>query len=235
MNKDGRRGRRESQRRLERKGTQEADESELMTIWTSPLARPNTQWTRRGSQRNYIVDTVNVDDTTAYTTRNESDYKKKESTVYGENQECESLECGYAPKYLVKQVDQEQEVLRKFLRKVESLFHDVVHELVKLIVCTGTPIGLVTWIVLLRFSHLFFVTVQKRRNKVRNRRAKAGTRRNYRALLLIDLLYSNFETAQGMEEALKQLVASRSEPANTARHTDTSRGDQGHSSVRISK
>ena len=89
--------------------------------------------------------------------------------------------------------------------------HGLGTELVKLIVCTGTPVGLVTWIVLLRFSHLFFVTVQKRRkvtdmSKVRNKRAKAGTRRSYRALLLIVLIYSNLETAQGMEEALKQLA-----------------------------
>ena len=41
-------------------------------------------------------------------------------------------------------------------------------------------------------------------NKVRNRREKAGVRRNYKALLLIVLIYSNLETAQGMEEALKQ-------------------------------
>ena len=211
--KDVRRGRRESQKRRERKGTYETDESELMTTWTSFSARPNTQQDF-SAKRNFNVDTANVDDTAAYTTRNESDYKK-ERIANNENQECESLESGYAPRYLVKEVSQEPAVLREFFRKVESLFHDVVHglglELVKLIVCTGTPLGLVTWIVLFRFSHLFFVTVQKRRkligmSKVRSKRAKAGTRRNYRALLFMVLIYSNLQAAQGMEEALKQLA-----------------------------
>ena len=65
------------------------------------------------------MDTVNSDGTTAYTIRNESEYKEKERTVYVENQESESLESGYARRNLVKQVDQEQEVLREFFRKVE--------------------------------------------------------------------------------------------------------------------
>ena len=211
--KDVRRGRRESQKRRERKGTYESDESELMMTWTSFPARPNTQQDF-SAKRNFNVDTVNVDDTTAYMIRNESDYKKERS-ANGENQECESLESGYAPRYLVKEVSQEPAVLREFFRKVESLFHDVVHgiglELVKLIVCTGTPLGLVTWIVLIRFSHLFFVTVQKRRkllgmSKVRSKRAKAGTRRSYRALFIVVLIYSNLQAAQGKEEALKQLA-----------------------------
>ena len=150
--KDVRRGRRESQKRRERKRTYESDESELMTTWTSFPARPNTQQDF-SAKRNFNVDTVNVDDTTAYMIRNESDYTKESAN--GENQECESLESGYAPRYLVKEVSQEPAVLREFFRKVESLFHDVVHglglELVKLIVCTGTPLGLVAWIVLIRF------------------------------------------------------------------------------------
>ena len=82
---------------------------------------------------------------------------------------------------------------------------------IQLIVCTGTPIGLATWIVLVRFSLLFFVTVQQRRretgrNEIKERRARAGRRRSYRALLLMVLIYSNLETAQGMEEALRQLA-----------------------------
>ena len=99
-----------------------------MTTWTSLPARPNTQQQQDfNAKRNYNVDTVNVDDTTAYTNRNESDYTKERSENT-KNQECESLESGYAPRYLVKEVSQEQEVLREFFRKVESLFHDVVHE-----------------------------------------------------------------------------------------------------------
>ena len=118
--------------------------SELMVTWTSFPAKPNTP-------RNYNVDTVNFEDTIAY--RNDSEYAK-ERIVNGENQESESLESGYAPRYLAKRADQEPEVLGEFFRKVESLFHDVVHELVKLIVCTGTPIGLVSWIVPLRFFRI---------------------------------------------------------------------------------
>ena len=74
--KEVRRGRRESQKRRERKGTYESDESELMTTWTSFPARPNTQQDF-SAQRNFNVDTVNVDDTTAYMIRNESDYMKE--------------------------------------------------------------------------------------------------------------------------------------------------------------
>ena len=95
-----------------------------MTTWTSFSARPNTQQDF-SAQRNFNVDTANVDDTTAYTIRNESDYKKERSANI-ENQESESLESGYAPRYLVKEVSQ---LLREFFRKVESLFHDVVHGL----------------------------------------------------------------------------------------------------------
>ena len=116
-----------------------------------------------------------------------------------------------------------QELFRK-LARVETKFHDVVHKVaqevvsdrvrlqgIQLIVCTGTPIELVTWIVLLHFSHLFFATVQRRRkksgrSKFKERRAKAGSRRRYRAPLLVVLTYSNLETAQGMEEALRQLA-----------------------------
>lgn len=115
--KDGQRGRRVSQQRRDRKEHYETDESELMATWMVFPRSPNTQ-------RNFNVNTVNVADN-------------------GENQESESLESGYAPRYLVKEVYQELAVLREFFRKVESLFDDVVHgagiEIVKLIVCTGTP------------------------------------------------------------------------------------------------
>ena len=98
--------------------------------------------------------------------------------------------------------------------------HEVVQEVIsdrfrlqgtQLIVCTGTPIELVTSIVLLHFSHLLFVAVQRRRkksgrSKIKERRAKAGSRRRCRALLLVVLTYSNLEAAQGMDEALRQLA-----------------------------
>ena len=63
-----------------------------MATWMSFSARPNTQ-RNFNAQRNYNVDTVDLVDTTAY--QNENDYKK-ERTVNSENQECESLESGYA-------------------------------------------------------------------------------------------------------------------------------------------
>ena len=94
--KDVRRGRRESQKRRERKGTHESDESELMTTWTSLPARPNTQQQDFSAKRNFNVDTVNVDDTTAYMIRNESDYTKERS-ANTKNQECESLESPATP------------------------------------------------------------------------------------------------------------------------------------------
>ena len=234
--KEVRRGRREVRERLVRKEYFETDESELMATWMSFPGSPNTQ-------RNYNVDTVNIVDTTAYTTRNESDYKK-ERTVNGENQECESLESGYAPRYLVKEVDQEQAVLREFFRKVESLFHDVVHglvlELVKLIGCTGTPLGLVTWIVLLRFSHLFFVTVQKFAEEESDRHEQGQEQKSesrYKKELHSAIAHSAHlqQLTSSARNGGSTEAASRSQSANIARHTDTSRGDQEHSSVRKSK
>ena len=74
-----------------------------MTTWMSLPARPNTQQQDFSAKRNFNVDTANVDDTTAYMIRNESDYTKERS-ANTKNQECESLESGYAPRYLVKEV-----------------------------------------------------------------------------------------------------------------------------------
>jgi len=176
--KDGQRGRRTSQQRREIKEQDETDRSELMTTWMVFPRSPNTQM-------NFNVNNVSVADTTAYTIKNESDYKI-EGIVKSENQESESLESGYAPRCLVKEVYQELAVLRENFRKVKSLFHDVVHEagieIVKLIVCTGTPLGLVTWIVLLRFSHLFFVTVQKEPDRHEQGQDQKTKRRNKKKL-----------------------------------------------------
>ena len=102
-----------------------------------------------------------------------------------ENQESESLESGYAPRYrlkqeLVQQVAERGEVLRQLVQEhvqifgeelaiVGKKFHDVVHEIVQEVfsnrvvfqgirraVFLGTPIGLITWIILAYYSSLFF-------------------------------------------------------------------------------
>ena len=151
-----------------------------------------------------------------------------------ENQESESLESGYAPRYLVKELEQQGEVLRSFVQEhvqifgeelaiVGKKFHDVVHGIVqevisnrvvfqgiRIAVFLGTPIGLIIWIILACYSSLFFGAVSrstKRRRKTRGeRRAQAVNRKQYKSLLLAAPVYSNLETAKGMEDALKKLA-----------------------------
>ena len=98
-----------------------------------------------------------------------------------ENQESESLESGYAPRYrlkqeLVQQVAERGEVLRQLVQEhvqifgeelaiVGKKFHDVVHGIVqevisnkvvfqgiRIAVFLGTPIGLIIWIILACYS-----------------------------------------------------------------------------------
>ena len=90
-----------------------------------------------------------------------SEYYKEETrngTQNTKNQESESLESGYAPRYLVEQ-------LLSQLATVGRKFHDFVHEIVsnrivfqgiRIAVFLGTPIGLITWIILAYFSSVFF-------------------------------------------------------------------------------
>ena len=70
----------------------------------------------------------------------------------------------------------------------------------------GTPIGLITWIILAYYSSLFFEAVNrstKQKRKTRGeRRAQAVSRKQCKSLLLAALVYSNLETAKGMEDAL---------------------------------
>ena len=87
----------------------------------------------------------------------------------------------YASSYLVKQVDQKQAVLREFFWKVESLFHDVVHGLgletsqADSLYRNTIRIGYLDRSI--TFSHLFFVTVQKRRNLTGMNKQKATRNR----------------------------------------------------------
>ena len=238
--KDVRRGRRESQKRRERKGTYETDENELMTTWMSFSARPNTQQDFN-VQTNFNVDTANVDDTTAYTIRNESDYKKERS-VNGENQECESLESGYAPRYLVKEVSQEPAVLREFFRKVESLFHDVVHGL-----GLETSQAYSLYRNTFRIGYLdrpitFFALVlcdsaeEKETDRHMQGQEQKSQSRNKKELQSTTLHGAHLQQlASSTRNGGSTEAACRSRPADASRNTDTSRRDQEHSSNRNSK
>ena len=196
-----------------RRAKQESDETEFLVTWTGAPMKPNTPTRAPRSTRtskesrtsalqpseNYRMDRVSLDDTTACPIRNMNEYMNKES-VNRENQESETFESGCGPRYLVKQ---QGEVLREYvqelfhkLARVETKSHDVVHEIVQEVISN---------------RYLFFVTVQRRRkksgrNKIKEGRAKAGSRRSYRALLPVVLIYSNLETAQGMEGALRQFA-----------------------------
>ena len=221
--------------KLERKEIRESDESELMATWSSISRSPNTQW-------NSIENFENLDDRNGYPIQFMNVYTIQFRNFVGEfdSQESVSLESGYAPRCLVKQearegnllaLHQQGQVLRWFerclkgkLAKVESLFHDVVHEIfhgafsntvmfqgIRLVVYTGTPLGLVTWIILMYFSQSFCQAVRSRRKKPgkktrEQRRAAAVHCRQYKSLLLATLVYSNLEAAKGMEEALKTLA-----------------------------
>ena len=160
-----------------------------------------------------------------------SEYYKEETmngTQNTENQESESLEPGYAPRYLVKQrvkelVHRQGEVLSEFVQEklatAGEKFHDVVHEIIsnkvvcqgiRVAVFLGTPVGLITWIILAYFSSVFLREVTRstrRRRKTRGeRKAQATSRKQCKSLLLAALVYSNLETAKGMEDALRKLT-----------------------------
>ena len=196
--------------KLERKEIRESDESELMATWSSISRSPNTQW-------NYIENFENLDDRNGYPIQFMNVYTIQFRNFVGEfvSQESVSLESGYAPSMLVKQearegnllaLHRQGQVLRWFekclkgkLAKVESLFHDVVHEIfhgafsntvmfqgIRLVVYTGTPLGLVTWIILMYFSQSFCQAVRSRRKKPgkktrEQRRAAAAHCRQYKS------------------------------------------------------
>ena len=184
-----------------------------------------------------------------------SEYYKEETrngTQNTENQESESLEPGYAPRYLVKQrvkelVHRQGEVLNEFVQEklatVGEKFHDVVHEIIskqvvfqgiRVAVFLGTPVGLITWIILAYFSSVFLREVTRstrRRRKTRGeRKAQATSRKQCKSLLLAALVYSNLETAKGMEDALCIEETHRDQCTDTTRNTNLSRGDQDISS-----
>ena len=137
-----------------------------------------------------------------------SEYYKEETmngTQNTENQESESLEPGYAPRYLVKQrvkelVHRQGEVLSEFVQeKLETAgekFHDVVHEIIsnkvvfqgiRVAVFLGTPVGLITWVILAYFSRVFLCEVTRstrRRRKTRGeRKVQATSRKQCKSLL----------------------------------------------------
>ena len=238
--KDVRRGRRESQKRRERKGTYESDESELMMTWTSFLARPNMQQDF-SAKRNFNVDTVNVDDTTAYMIRNESDYKKERS-ANSENQECESLESGYAPRYLVKEVSQEPAVLREFFPESREFVSRR-----RAWTRTGTSQAYSLYRNTFRIGYLdrpntFFAFVlcdsaeeketarheqgQEQKSQSRNKEKLQSTTHHGAHLQ---------QPASSTRNGRSIQTACRGQPANTSRNTNSSRGDQEHSSHRISE
>ena len=196
-----------------RKVIAEIDESELMVVWTSIPGKPNTH-----SQKNYDKYSVNQDFMNAYTIRSIDMYMSEED---------ESLESGYAPRYLVdeKLVDEKLEEgkfhniekipFKEQFEQLEKKFHDVVHSLVfegiHLVVFAGTPLGMITWIILSYFSRLFFTAVQKRTKRAKepkrkSRRRRAEVRRQHKTMFLVVLVNSNLEAAKGMEDALQRLA-----------------------------
>ena len=148
-----------------------------------------------------------------------SEYYKEETrngTQNTKHQESECLEPGYAARYLAKPLV--EELLRQ-LATAGRKFHDVVHEIVsnrivfqgiRIAVFLGTPIGLITWIILAYFSSVFFREATRSTRKGRKtrgqRKAQAVSRKQCKSLLLAALVYSNLETAKGMEDALKKLA-----------------------------
>ena len=138
------------------------------------------------------------------------------------SEEDESLESGYAPRYLVdKKLEEgkfhnvEKIPFKEQFEQLEKKFHDVVHSLVfegiHLVVFAGTPLGMITWIILSYFSRLFFTAVQKRTKRAKepkrkSMRRRAEVRRQHKTMFLVVLVYSNLEAAKGMEDALQRLA-----------------------------
>ena len=140
----------------------------------------------------------------------------------------------YLVEPLVKQVVQQQgEVLRKLVQEHASIFSEksfttfmdeisfhnrVVFQGIRTAVFLGTPIGLITWIILAYYSSLFFESseqeAQSRKRKTRGeRRAQAVSRKQCKSLLLAALVYSNLGNSKRnggcIEEALKSINAQR--------------------------
>ena len=182
-----------------------------------------------------------------------SEYYKEEirnGTQNTENQESESLEPGYAPRYLVKQrvkelVHRQGEVLSEFVQEklatVGEKFHDVVHEIIsnkvvfqgiRVAVFLGTPVGLITWIILAYFSSVFLREVTRstrRRRKTRGeRKVQATSRKQCKSLLLSSTSLQQLGDSKRNGGCIEE--THRDQCTDTTRNTNLSRGDQNISS-----
>lgn len=100
------------------------------------------------------------------------------------NQESASLVPGYAPRYPIGK--KFHDVVREIVQELVS--NRVVFQGTQIVVFFGTPVGLITWIILAYYSSVFLATAsrsrRKRQGKTRgDRKATAVSRKQCKSLL----------------------------------------------------